>query len=219
MKNNKIKLLGLSLVLIVSLVAGCRPANTNMRNMQTRLNDNTNNRWNDNAPFDTRNRLNTNINDGLFKDNRNLNNGMVRDNQFMANDGLRDNTNFNIGNLNDIDSPNNGNLSRRAKAIANRVANLPEVDRASVVINGNTAVVGCDIKNSKNNVINDNLRQKIEAAVRVADKDIRNISITSDPNLTTRLRTMSNDIESGRPLSNFARDIEDIIRSITTPNR
>lgn len=219
--NLKIKLLGLSLILLVSVMAGCAPGNTNMRNMstQTRLNDNANNRWMDNAPFDTRNRLNTNLNNGMLRNNTNLNNGMVRDNTPMTNDSLRDNVNFNNGMLNNTNISNNTNLSNRATAIAKRVEALPEVTDASVVINGNTAIVGCDVKGNANNTISTSLRQKIEAAVRVADKDIRNISITADPTISTRLRTMSRDIESGNPLSNFAKDIEDILRRITTPAR
>lgn len=209
MKKSKIKLLGLSLVLLVSVV-GCRPAGTNLRNMstQTRVNDNLNNRWMNNAPLDTRNRLNTN-----------LNNGMVRDNTPMTYDSLRDNINFNTGIINDTTIPSNRTMSNRANAIARRVAALSEVNSASVLINGNTAIVGCDVKGSTSNAVSSKLRQKIEAAVRVADKDIRNISITSDPSINTRIRTMSRDIESGRPISGFAREIEDIIRSITTPTR
>ncbi len=209
MKKSKILFLGLSLVLLVSVV-GCRPAGTNLRNMstQTRVNDNLNNRWSNNAPFDTRNRLNTN-----------LNNGMVRDNTPMTYDSLRDNINFNTGIINDTTIPSNRTISNRANSIARRVAALPEVNSASVLINGNTAIVGCDVKGSTSNAVNAKLRQKIEAAVRVTDKDIRNISITSDPSINTRIRTMTRDIESGRPISGFAREIEDILRSITTPAR
>lgn len=191
---------------------------------QTRLNDNINNRWMDNAPFDTKNRLNTNLNNGMFRDNTNLNNGMVRDNMDsnngmvgdnlpMTKNSLRDNNNFNSG------MTSNSNLSNRANAIAKRVAALPEISNASVLINGNTAIVGCNVKGSSTNTINASLKQKIEAAVRVVDKDIRNISITSDPTISTQIRTMTRNIESGRPLSNFTKEIEDILRRITTPAR
>ena len=190
MKKSKIKFLGLSLVLLVSVV-GCRPAGTNLRNMstQTRVNDNVNNRWMDNTTNNARNRLNTN-----------LNNGMVRDNTPMTYDSLRDNINYDTGMMNDTNITKNGALSNRANAIAKRVAALTEINSASVLINGNTAIVGCDVKGSTSNAINTKLRQKIEAAVRVADKNIRNISITSDPSINTRIRTMSRDIESGRPI-------------------
>lgn len=221
MKKNKIKLLGLALVLLVS-IAGCRPANNNMRRLstQTRLNDNVNNRWTDNAPFNARNnRLNTNLNNGMVRNNTNLNNGMLGNNTPMTNDSLRDNTNFNTGMLNNTNIPNNNQISTRATTIAKRVAALPEVNNATVLINGNTAIVGVDVKGSNNNTVSTALRQKVEAAVRVADKNIRNISITSDPTIHTRIRTMSRDIESGRPISGFAREIEDIINRITAPLR
>lgn len=209
MKNKKFQILGLSLVLLISIV-GCRPANTNMRNMstQTRLNTNLNKGWTYNTPYDTNTRLNTN-----------LSNGMVRRNTPMTYDSLRDNMYFGDGMMNNTTIPNQTAMSNRATAIASRVAALPEVNSASVVIHGNTAIVGCDVKGSTTNAVSDNLRNKIEAAVRVADKNIRNISITSDPTLNDRIRTMSTDIQSGRPISGFAREIEDILRRITAPVR
>ncbi|MCQ4921596.1 YhcN/YlaJ family sporulation lipoprotein [Tissierella carlieri] len=218
MKKNKIKILGLSIVLLVAM-AGCRPANTNMRNMstQTRLyNDNLNNRWMTNTPYNTRDRLNTNLNNGMVRDNTNLNNNALR-NTPMTYDSLRGNNL--IPGTTDNGNITNNNLSTRATAIANRVAALPEVNKASVVINGDTAIVGCDVKGSATNEISSNLRQKVEAAVKTADRNIKNISITSDPTLYTRIRTMSTNINNGNPISNFTRDIEDILNRITAPVR
>lgn len=207
MKKNKIKILGLSVVLLVAM-AGCRPANTNMRNMstQTRLyNDNLSNRWMTNTPFNTRDRLNTNLNTGMVRDNTNLNDSM-----------LRNRTNLDSGMItNERISTNVSNQSTRAEAIAKRVAALPEVNAASVVIHGNTAIVGCDTGGT----ITTALRQKVEAAVKVADKNIKNISVTSDPALYSRIRTMSTNIRNGHPVSTFVRDIEDVLRRITAPVR
>lgn len=219
MKKNIIRILVLSLILVV-WVTGCAPANPKLRNLsnQTRLNDNTNNRLMDNNSLNTNDRLNTNLNNRL---NTNLNNGMVRDNDFMNNSTNKNNmmigngTNMNSG----LNTANNGNISSRANAIAKRVAALPEITSASVLINGNTAIVGCDVKGSTNNNLSANLKQKIEAAVKVADKNIKQVSITSDPSIHTRIKTMTTNINNGNPISTFARDIEDILRRITTPNR
>lgn len=213
MKKNKIKILGLSVVLLVAM-AGCRPANTNMRNMstQTRLyNDNLNNRWMTNTPYNTRDRLNTNLNNGMVRDNTNLNSNMYM-NTPMTYDSLRGNNVIpGTGNV--------SNLSTRATNIAKRVAALPEINAASVVIHGNRAIVGCDVKGSATNAISSNLRKKVDAAVKAADKNIKNISVTSDPTLYTRIRTISTNINNGHPISTFVRDIEDIIRGMAAPLR
>ncbi len=224
MKKNKIKLLGLSAVLVVAM-AGCRPANTNMRNMstQTRLNDNVNNRWMTNTPFNTRDRLNTNLNNGMVRNNTYLNDNMVR-NTPMTNDSLGGGNvlapgTINNGRLNTNLTTTNTALVNRANKIAQRVSALPEVNAASVVIHGNTAIVGCDVKGSATNAISSNLRQKVEAAVKTADKNVKNISVTSDPTLYNRIRTMSTNISNGHPISTFVGDIEDVMRRIAAPFR
>ncbi|MDU5080053.1 YhcN/YlaJ family sporulation lipoprotein [Tissierella carlieri] len=236
MKKNKIKILGLSIVLLVAM-AGCRPANTNMRNMstQTRLyNDNLNNRWMTNTPYNTRDRLNTNLNNGMVRDNTNLNNNALR-NTPMTYDSLRGN-NLVPGTTDNGNIANN-NLSTRATAIAKRVAELPEVKGASVIIHGNTALVGCELEGNTatkgittsignttttgttTHTVSSDLRKKVEAAVKVADKNIKHVSVTSDPTLHTRIRTISTNINSGHPISTFVTDIEDILTRITAPIR
>lgn len=210
----------LSMILVIA-VSGCSPANPKLRNMstQTRLNDNTNNRLMNDNTLNTNDGLNTNLNNRL---NTNLNNGMVRDNNLMNNSTGMDNnmlgngTNLNSG-LNN--NTNNSNMSSRANTIAKRIAALPEVSSASVLINGNTAIVGCDLKGNTNNNLSANLKQKIEAAVKVADKNIKQVSITADSSIHSRIKTMSTNVNNGSSMSSFARDIEDILKKITTPMR
>lgn len=222
LKNNKFKLLGLSLIIAIT-VAGCGTKNTNYRNMSTqaRLNGNVNNRWMDNTGLNTKGRLNTNVNDGVVRNN-NLSNGMVRNNTGLNNNNLA-NTPMNYDSLRNqtmITDTNTNNMSSRANAIAERVAALPEVNDASVIIHDNTAIVGCDVSNSATNAISNNLRQKVEAAVKVADKNIKTVSVTSDPTLYGRIRTMSTDIyDNGHPITGFTNEIKDIINRITAPVR
>jgi len=228
LKKNKIMTLGLSIALIIAM-AGCTPKSTNMRNMstQTRLYDNNvNNRWMTNAPFNARDRLNTNLNNGMVRDNNYLNDGVIRDNNYLNNNVVRENTLTNdttIRNRTNLDSGMITNdisqLSTRADAIARRVTALPEITGASVIVHGNTAIVGCDVRGNATNAISSNLKQKVEAAAKTADKNIKKVSVTSDPSLYSRIRTMSTNIGNGHPISNFTRDIEDILRRITAPIR
>jgi YhcN/YlaJ family sporulation lipoprotein len=238
LKNNKFKLLGLSLVIAMA-VAGCNTRGTNYRNMSTqaRLNGNVNNRWMDNMDntgLNTRDRLNTSVNDGTVRNNNlsngmvrnnNLSNGMVRNNAGLFNNGSP-NTPMTYDSLRDttITDNNTTNMSSRAAAIAKRVADLPEVNDASVVIHENTALVGCDIRdnatNNATNTISNSLRQRIEAAVKVADKNIKNVSITSEPTVYNRIRTISTNVyDNGNPISGFADEIRDMINRITAPVR
>lgn len=224
MKKNKYKYIGLASFLLISM-AGCTPKNANMRNMQTRLNDNQNNGF----------MTDISNNDRL---NPNLNNGMVRNQDFM-NDEVRNGKNLN-GNL--IDDLNNGvitndklntegNLSTRAQKIEKKISELPEVNTASVVIHGNTALVGCDVRGNDTlrgtttnivgttGTLDSNLKKKIEAAVKVVDKDIKNVSITSDTSLYNRIKKVNTNITNGNPISNFVGEIEDVLSNILTPSK
>lgn len=221
MKKNNIKLLILSIVLVVAMV-GCRPVDRNMRNLstQTRVRDNNvNNRFMDNnAPLNTRDNLGTNLNNGMVRNNdgiTGINDGRMGNNN-TTNDLLRNDTRLNNTNrLNNNLSTNLSGTPDRATAIAQRVTALPEISNASVLISGNTAIVGCDVNGNTNNTITAALKQKVEAAVKVADKNIQNVSVTSDPNIHSRIKTMSTDMNNGNPVKGFTQDIEDIMRQIT----
>ncbi|WMM26949.1 YhcN/YlaJ family sporulation lipoprotein [Tissierella sp. MB52-C2] len=237
MKNNKFKLLGLSLVIAIA-VAGCTTKGTNYRNMSTqaRLNGNVNNRWMDNTGLNTRDRLNTSVNDGMVRNNNlsngmvrndNLSNGMVRNNAGLYNNGSA-NTPMNYNSLRNqttVTDTNVTHMSGRAAEIAKRVAELPEVKDASVVIHGDTALVGCDLRNNAantnaTNTISNSLKQRIEAAVKVADKNIKNVSVTSEPTVYNRIRTISTDVyNNGHPIAGFTNEIRGIINRITAPVR
>ena len=235
MKNKKIKFLILAVALVMGVV-GCNADDTEYRNMQTRLNDPTDNGWlNDNSMRNIPNntgRLNTNLNNGMtrrndmnnndFLNNGNQNNGMLgtgneRFNDDKLNTRITDNAGFNnnmIGN-NDMNT-----LSTRANKIAKRVARLKEISSASVVINENTAVVGIEGKDrNMSRDISSDLRKRVEAAVKSVDRDIDKVSITSDPDIHSRLKTMSNDMRSGNMVDDFADEIRDIMRRITEPLR
>ncbi|NLN14721.1 MAG: YhcN/YlaJ family sporulation lipoprotein [Tissierellia bacterium] len=208
----KNKYIFLALVLVLSLVVACAPVDDtndtgmNTRNRlttQTRINrfddrTGTNIRDDDmDIRFDTRldNDLNSINNDTLNRDR--LNNGMVRNNN---------------------NSVNYGNMASRANEIAQKISDLPEVERASVVITDDTALVGCELRGNRQGTMTNALRQKIRGIVKEHARDIDNISITTDPDFTDRIRTMSDRIFQGNPIEEFADDIEDLIRRITPGN-
>lgn len=198
MKINKSYTLVLALALVFTLaIVGCTPTNdTGMTNRnrlttQTRLND-----WD-----------NSGTNNGIFDDGLGLNDGMNMDN---LNDGMtRPRTSNNS-------STNFGNMGTSANEIAEKISQLPEVNRASVVISDDTAIVGCSLRGNTQGTMTNALRQKIRGIVNES-VDIDNVSITTDPDMTSRIRNMSTSILQGNPVEEFAEDIRELIRDIT-PN-
>jgi YhcN/YlaJ family sporulation lipoprotein len=105
--------------------------------------------------------------------------------------------------------------SARAAKIASNVAKLPEVNKATVVISGNTAIVGIDMKANVQGTHETQVKKKVEKTVRDTDKGIKNVSVTSDPDLYTRINNIAKGIAAGRPLSEFTKQITEILKRIT----
>lgn len=206
MKTNKIFVIALCLLVLIS-IAACTPQDTGFNNNTERMSTQTrlsqNNNWNRDDSWD--NGMNTTVEDDLnngIRNNRtnNLNNGMVRNNTMTT---------------------SLGNRNTQARDLAKRISNLPEVDSASVVLNDNNCIVGVDLKGT-NNTISTSLRQKIENMVKDTNNiNTNNVSITSDPDLITRVKTLSNGMTNtvGNDVNNFTNDFEELIRDIVPGGR
>lgn len=213
MKKNKFLFLTLVLVLVMATI-GCT---VNRPGTQTRIGQDTPNndmglRRKDNMlGIDRRN--NNNL---VGNDRRNMDNITDMDRTTPNNLARRD-TDLGPNTTTDIrdNNTNMNNMTTKANVIAKKVANLNEVNNCSVLLSGNTAIVGVDMKNNLEGKMTTALKQKIERTVKNTDKNIKNVSVTADPDLLTRISTMARDIGNGRPISGFAREFQEILRRIT----
>lgn len=199
MKKNKIWLL--TFILLISILTVACTAESNNRT-QTRLGV-------DRENLDIRR-------DNITNRNTADNNSLRNMNKNMDNMIDRDINNFNNTNNDTIGRNNNNsnNNAEKADKIAERIKKLSNIENASVLISGNTAIVGVDIKNNVEGQLTKDLKQRIENIVKKADNDIENVSITADPDLFTRISNMAEDITNGRPISGFAEQFEEILRRI-----
>jgi len=137
-----------------------------------------------------------------------------------TNNGMGDNDNLNNGNMNNNNNTNMGNndtdmeINDRAERIADAVADLNDVRRATVVISGNTAIVGVSMVNTADGNVTNNIKENIRDTVRRVDNRIDNVSVTANPDLYQRIENIANDIGEGRPLSGFGTEIEELLRRI-----
>lgn len=212
MRKNKFIVMALVIALLIAIV-GCTVQPTDPGRTQTRIgmgNNNNNLRRNNNNNLRRNNGMNARI--------RNNNNDLID-----MNDDITDMDNNLKGNITDDDgrigndngNVNNNNIAKRANRIADRIEKLNEVNSASVLISGETAIVGVDMKANVQGQLTKNLKQKIERIVKNTDDDIENVSITADPDLFTRITDIADDIMDGKPVSGFASQIEEILRRIT----
>lgn len=158
-----------------------------------------------------RNRLTTQTRIG-DRDN-NFDDGLGSQNGLFGNDT---NDNLNQGMTRSNQTNNFGNMGTQANEIANKIADLPEVSNASVVISDDTALVGLTLRGNTQGTMTNALRQKIRGIVQDST-DIDNVSITTDAGMTRRIKNMSTSILQGNPIENFADEVRKLIDDIT-PN-
>ncbi|WP_159436060.1 YhcN/YlaJ family sporulation lipoprotein [Anaerosalibacter sp. Marseille-P3206] len=194
MKNKKIAIFAVFVLVFTLVGAACQTRTSQKPNVG---NERIQNRLaRDNNRTRNNNRLNTNIDNDL---NNDLNNDLDND---IRNDNMTRNTRFNTA-------------SNRAEKIAKKVSNLNEVNSATVVLSGNTALVGINMKNNLEGKMTNNLKNKVEKIVKDTDNNIKTVSVTADADLYKRLSNMARDIRTGKPVSGFAREIQEILRRIT----
>lgn len=130
------------------------------------------------------------------------------------------NDNWNRDNVGMRDDLNNGmtrpkNLNNKmdnSKNLAKDISNIPEVSKASVVVNDDTALVGVNLRGKTQNTMTNTLRRKIEKMVKDKNNDIKNVSITTDPDIYTRINNISTSINNGNPVGDFTDEIGDLFK-------
>lgn len=158
---------------------------------------------NDVGPNTMDNDLDTNLNNGMTRPNNDLDMGMNTENR------------GNINNTNNMDNSNA--MNKDASKIAKKITDLNEVNKASVLISGDEAVIGVNLRGNTQGTMTNALREKIEKMVKKEDSSVNKISITTDPSIVTRINTMATDVDGGNMIDNFADEVRDLIRKIT-PN-
>lgn len=187
MKIKKYSVIAIAIALVLSFTA-CAQDNTgndNARNntLNTWDRPNTDDMTNDDLMGQNRtgtgmsgNHNTTGIGQNQNQDpGNNLNTGMTRPGRLTTS----------LGNLNNENS----------EELARRISDLPEVERASVVVNENRAIVGIELRNNQRQTeISSALRSRIEDMVRDVNSDIDEVSITADAEIYDRIDTMATDM-------------------------
>lgn len=105
---------------------------------------------------------------------------------------------------------NLANPSRSAKQLANRADKVPGVNKATVVIHKNDAIVGLDVDNTGKKAI---IEKQVYAALKGQYPEY-NIHVTSEEKIHQKIRSLNVSMTNGHPLKTLANDVAVIIRNI-----
>ncbi len=99
-----------------------------------------------------------------------------------------------------------------ADQVADKIAAMPEVDTANVIVTNNNAYIGAKLANGTN--LSRNLERKIADQVKTVDTGINDVYISANPDFYDRMTTYSNDIRSGKPISGFFNEFTDTVKRV-----
>lgn len=107
-------------------------------------------------------------------------------------------------------NPTQSNLL--AEKLAAEAVKVKGVDRATVVLTGSTAIVGCNLKPGADA---NTVKSEVANVVKGADKRVKNVLVSTDPELNQRIVRISKGLAEGRPISGFSREISELLKRLT----
>lgn len=106
--------------------------------------------------------------------------------------------------------------SRLADKLAGDALKVNGVDRATVVLTGSTAIVGCNLKPGADAAA---VKNEVASAVKQSDSRVKNVLVSTDPELNQRIVRISRGVAEGRPLSGFSQEINELLKRLSPAAR
>ncbi len=107
------------------------------------------------------------------------------------------------------------NNNERARKIKSTVQTLHSIEKASVVVVGRSVIIGIQLSD----IVKDNevssVKKEVEQLVRTIDATITNVSVTTAPELMSRITNLAGDKEQGKPIDMTNDDLSNLTRTIT----
>ncbi|WIY60188.1 YhcN/YlaJ family sporulation lipoprotein [Bacillus arachidis] len=109
---------------------------------------------------------------------------------------------------------NNETQLHVANKAADRIVELAEVDKATVVVTNKNAYVAVVLRDNVKGDVTKQLENKIADQVRATDPDIRNVFVSSNPDFVDRMRDYADKINQGKPVSGLFEEFTETVRRV-----
>ncbi len=110
-------------------------------------------------------------------------------------------------------------VNQIAERLTETAAQVPGVERAVVVIAGTTAYVGVDQKEDMGGADTEKVKRDVSNEVKKAEPRLTAVYVSSDPDVTARLRSIADGVAAGKPLSTFDNELSEITKRISPTSR
>lgn len=110
----------------------------------------------------------------------------------------------------------NGNDKARASMIERQLNNVNGVNNCSVLVSGDTALVGLRTNNATNI---SRLRSSIERRIKQMDSSIKNVKVTDSPDILTRMGRLGTTGNYNGMANNFMQEFKNMLNSMNNTRR
>lgn len=101
---------------------------------------------------------------------------------------------------------------QKADNIRNELKNMREVENVSVIVNGNTALVGYKPADNAGDV--NATKAVISSRVKEIDRTITEVRVSESPDIMTRMDRLSRDITDNRPMNVITNEFNQLFQGI-----
>jgi YhcN/YlaJ family sporulation lipoprotein len=105
--------------------------------------------------------------------------------------------------------------SRLANSLATEAKRVEGVQRATIVLAGNTCYVGLDIKDGVERQQTNRIMEEVAEKLKKTEPRLTRVMVSTDADIFTRLKRIADGIEEGRPISAFTEELGEINRRMT----
>ncbi|PPA68931.1 YhcN/YlaJ family sporulation lipoprotein [Jeotgalibacillus proteolyticus] len=137
----------------------------------------------------------------------------------QADEAVEQNDNPEVANLvNREDGHTQDNNDARLNVeeeVADRIANLDEVEHAWVFVSAHNAFVAVNLKDTAANEIPSEVKEKVTKEVEEADLEgVEHVYVSSNPDFTDRMAEYGNRVKEGEPVEGLANEFNQVVDRI-----
>jgi len=101
-----------------------------------------------------------------------------------------------------------------AKRVSDEVVKLSEIDKATTVVMGNTALIGVSFASQYRGQMTARIRDMVEERAKAAAPNIQRISITADPDLLARIQAILAKVQNGAGITEIGEEFSEIVNRV-----
>lgn len=123
-------------------------------------------------------------------------------------------TEDNVNSGNEANNGDHGDLEMSDEA-ADKIAELEEVDSATVIITDNNAYVGVILQGGKDDTEGlEKIEDKISEQVKATNANVENVYVSVNPDFVDQIKDYGDKINAGEPVEGLFEEFSDVVKRV-----